>query len=298
MCTGVEWAVIGAIASAASATVGSIAGYQQQQYQQQEAYYQQQRVYQEQQVAYQYDTQVRNYQYQAEVQAQQVAQRNEQAQIDYQYQVANQQYAYQNQLLDQDYQIQMEAYAANQKTYRDQLDLNQKAANRAYQAEQLKLASERKQAAVNAQELFVQKMQAQGQILATGRAGQGIGLLVSDAERVYGRDLAMLGTNLGYATDETMMGLESIFMDQQSADLRAASARMLEPSKPIKGPAPVKMPMSVYAPVPKPVMPLAPTAPTKPSAIGAGPLVAGIGGAVLGGVGTYAGSKPPGAKVG
>lgn len=281
MCTGVEWAVVGAIASAASGAVGTIANYQQQQV-----------AYQQQQTEYQYQVQARNYQYQAEVQAQQVQQRNEQAQIDYQYQVANQQYAYQNQLLEQDYQIQMQAYQASQQSYRDQLALNQKAANKAYEAEQLKLSSERKKAAQDAQALFVQKMQAQGQILATGRAGQGIGLLVADAERAYGRDLAMLGTNLGYATDETLIGLEGIFMDQQSADLRAASARMLEPTAPIKGPAPVKMPMSVYAPIPKPVQPLSPQKP------GVGGVVLGIGQSVIGGVSTYAGSKAPGAKVG
>jgi hypothetical protein len=137
--------------------------------------------------------------------------------------------------------------------------------------------------------LFIQKMQAQGQVLAAGRSGQGIGLLVSDAERVYGRDLAMLGTNLGYATEETLMGLENIFLDQRTADLRAASQRMLEPMKPLKGPEPVKMPMSSYAAIPQPIQP------TKP---GAGSLVAGIGQSVIGGVGVYAGGKAPGAKIG
>lgn len=265
MCTGVEWAVIGAVASAASGAVSTVAQYQQQQ------------------AEYQYQAQARNYAYQAEVQAQEVARRNEQAQIDYRYQVDKQQYEYQNQLLEQDYQNQMQAYQVSQQSYRDQIALNQKAANRAYEAEQLKLSSERKKAAQDAQTLFVQKMQAQGQILSTGRAGQGIGLLVSEAEKSYGRDLAMLGTNLGYATDETLIGLEGIFLDQQTADLRAASQRMLEPMKPIKGPEPAKMPMSVYAPIPQPIQPMKP---------GAGQVVAGIAQSVAGGVATYASGKP------
>lgn len=257
--------IVAAVASAASAAVGTVAQYQQQQ------------------AEYQYQVQARNYAYQADVQVQEIARRNEEAQINYRYQVDRQQYEYQNQLLEQDYQNQMRAYEASQQTYRDQIGLNQKAANRAYEAEQLKLSSERKKAAQDAQTLFIQKMQAQGQVLATGRAGQGIGLLVSDAERVYGRDLAMLGTNLGYATEETLMGLENIFLDQQTADLRAASQRMLEPMKPLKGPEPVKMPMSSYAPVPQPIQPLKP---------GAGQLVAGIGQSVLGGISTFASLSP------
>jgi hypothetical protein len=271
MCTGVEWALVGAVASAASSAIGSVAQYQQQQ------------------AEYQYQVQARNYAYQAEVQAQEIQRRNEEAQINYKYQVDRQAYEYQNQLLEQDYQNQMRAYEASQQTYRDQISLNQQAANRAYESEQLKLSSERKKAAQDAQTLFIQKMQAQGQVLAAGRSGQGIGLLVSDAERVYGRDLAMLGTNLGYATEETLMGLENIFLDQRTADLRAASQRMLEPMKPLKGPEPVKMPMSSYAAIPQPIQP------TKP---GAGSLVAGIGQSVIGGVGVYAGGKAPGAKIG
>jgi hypothetical protein len=217
MCTGVEWAVVGAIASAASTAVGSIASYSAQQ----------------QQAEYEYQNAIR--------------------------------------ARDYEYAVNMRSYEASQQAYNQQIEQNRLAANRGYEREQLKLKGEYDKAAQQAQVLFVQRMQAQGQALAAGRTGQSIGLMINDAQREYGRDLANLGTNLGYATTESVLGLESIFLEQKSSDLLAASQRMLEPSK---GPAPVKAPVS------------------------AGSLVAGIGGGILGGIGTYSSTKAPGAKVG
>lgn len=217
MCTGVEWAVIGAITSAASTAIGSIASYSAQQ-------------------------QMAEYEYQNAVRAR-----------------------------DYEYAVNMRAYQVSERAYNQQLDLNRQAAGRAYEREQLKLKGEYDKASQDAQDLLVSKMQAQGQALASGRTGQSIGLLVNDAQREYGRDLANLGTNLGYATTESILGMEDIFQQQKSADLAAASNRMLQPGK---GPAPTKAPVS------------------------SGQLIAGIGGAVLGGIGTYASSKAPTAKVG
>lgn len=217
MCTGVEWAVVGAIASAASTAIGSIASYSAQQ-------------------------QMAEYEYQNALRAR-----------------------------DYEYAVNMRAYQASEQAYNQQLDLNRQAANRAYEREQLKLKGEFDKASQDAQDLLVAKMQAQGQALAAGRTGQSIGLLVNDAQREYGRDLANLGTNLGYATTDSILGMEDIFQQQRSADLTAASQRMLTPNK---GLAPTKAPVS------------------------AGTLVAGIGGGILGAASTYAGSKAPGAKVG
>lgn len=217
MCTGIEWAVVGAIASAASTAVGSIASYSAQQ-------------------------QMAEYEYQNAIRAR-----------------------------DYEYAVNMRAYQASEQAYNQQIDLNRQAANRAYEREQLKLKGEYDKASQDAQDLLVAKMQAQGQALASGRTGQSIGLLVNDAQREYGRDLSNLGTNLGYATTESILGMEDIFQQQRSADLVAASNRMLQPTR---GLAPTKSPVN------------------------AGTLIAGIGSAALGAASTYAGSKAPGAKVG
>lgn len=217
MCTGVEWAVVGAIASAASTAVGSIASYSAQQ----------------QQAEYEYQNAIR--------------------------------------ARDYEYAVRMQAYEASERGFAQQMKFNADAANRAYEREQLKIKSEYDKAAQDAQELLVQKMQAQGQALASGRTGQGIGLLVNDAQREYGRDLANLGTNLGYATTESILGMDTIFKEHTSSTLQAASQRMIEPSK---GPAPVKAPVS------------------------AGAMIAGIGGGILDGVSSYASTKAPNALVG
>lgn len=218
MCvTGVEWAAVAAIASAASTAVGSIASYSAQQ-------------------------QMAEYEYQNAIRAR-----------------------------DYEYAVNMRAYQASEQAYNQQIDLNRQAANRAYEREQLKLKGEYDKASQDAQDLLVAKMQAQGQALASGRTGQSIGLLVNDAQREYGRDLSNLGTNLGYATTESILGMEDIFQQQRSADLVAASNRMLKPSP---GLGVTKAPVS------------------------AGTLIAGIGSAALGATSTYAGSKAPGAKVG
>ena len=217
MCTGIEWAVVGALASAASTAVGSIASYSAQQ-------------------------QMAEYEYQNALRAR-----------------------------DYEYAVNMRAYQTSEQAYNQQLDLNRQAANRAYEREQLKLKGEYDKASQDAQDLLVAKMQAQGQALASGRTGQSIGLLVNDAQREYGRDLSNLGTNLGYATTESILGMEDIFQQQRSADLVAASNRMLQPTK---GLASTKSPVS------------------------AGTLVAGIGQAGLGALGSYASTKAPDAVVG
>lgn len=130
------------------------------------------------------------------------------------------------------YQAQMVAYRESQRAYQEQINNNARAANRAYESEQRKLKAAYEQAAVEAQQRQVQAMKQQGTILASGRQGQSIGTLMSDAERAYGRDLATMGMNLGYAQQDYLLGAESIFLDATTANNAAASQRMLKPTRP------------------------------------------------------------------
>lgn len=125
---------------------------------------------------------------------------------------------------------QQQAYNASQRAYRQQLDLNSQAANRAYAAEQQRLNTAHAQASQQAQERMIASLRQQGQILASGRQGQSIGLLVTDAERTYGRDLAVMGLNLGYAQQDYSTAVQGIFLDQLSADRQAAASRLPKPS--------------------------------------------------------------------
>ena len=163
----------------------------------------------------------------------------------------------------QEYEGQMGAYRASQEAYGRQIKLNTEAANRAYVADQMKLKNEYDKSGVESQKLLTTAMQAQGTVLASGRTGQSIGLLAQDAERSYGKDMATLGMNLGYAGEDYLLSAQNTFQQGETANAAAASNRMLKPST--------------------------------PSSLG---LVAGLGGAVMGGLGTYNQFAAPGKKIG
>ena len=157
----------------------------------------------------------------------------------------------------------MQAYRASEQAYAQQVKFNQEAANRAYTQEQLKLKGEYDKAAQQAKQLMVQSLQSQGTVLASGRTGQSIGALVGDAQRVYGTNIANLASNLSYTNQEFGLAQENTFINAQSAMNSAAANRMIQPTKP-----------------------------------GAGGLVLGLAGSVLGGVGAGVSAMPPAAGAG
>jgi hypothetical protein len=128
------------------------------------------------------------------------------------------------------YQSQSQAAAASEQAYQQQRDLNQQAANRAYQQQQLKFKGELDQASQKAEQLLTQRLQAQGNIMASGRTGQSVGALLTDAQRTEGRDLGTLGLNLAYAQQDYGFGMENIFQQQQAGNVSAASQRLAAPS--------------------------------------------------------------------
>jgi hypothetical protein len=154
------------------------------------------------------------------------------------YQQQQAQYDYEQQVAEQSYQYQMQAYQASQRAYEQQVAANAAAANRAYQQEQLKLKGEYDKAAQNAQELLIGKLKTQGTVLSSGRTGKSIALLASDAEREYGKDLANLGTNLGYSMQEYNFSTLDIEERARSANAQAAAERMMQPLKPMMGSGP------------------------------------------------------------
>jgi hypothetical protein len=128
------------------------------------------------------------------------------------------------------FQSQSAAAAASEQAYQQKRDLNQQAANRAYQQTQLKLKGEMDRASQQAEQLLTQRLQAQGAILASGRTGSSIGALLTDAQRSEGKDLASLGMNLAYATQDYYFGMENILQQQTTANVNAASQRIAAPS--------------------------------------------------------------------
>jgi hypothetical protein len=128
------------------------------------------------------------------------------------------------------FQAQSQAAKASERAYQQQRNLNQEAANRAYQQTQLKMKGEMERASQQAEQGLVKRLQAQGTALAAGRTGQSIGGLLTDAERVEGRDLGALGMNLAYAQQDYFFGMEDITRQQNAANISAASQRVAAPS--------------------------------------------------------------------
>lgn len=100
----------------------------------------------------------------------------------------------------------------------------------ATQQAQLKLKGEYDKSAQQAEQLLVTRLQAQGSTLAAGKAGQSVGGLLTDAQRVEGKDLATLGQNLAYAQQDYLFDVNSIFTSTKSAINQAAAQRKAKPS--------------------------------------------------------------------
>jgi hypothetical protein len=183
------------------------------------------------------------------------------------YSAQQQQVAYANAQAQQQYQAQLAAYQQSELSYNQQIKLNSEAANRAYMAEQQKLEFERRKATMEAQELMMSSSKAQGDIYASGRTGQSIGVMANDATREYSRDLATLGMSLGYAYQDYYSNTEGIFNSAQSQNNLAASNRMFEPTTPLMAPG--------------------------PNALG---LIGGLGGAALGGYTSFSSLRAPRAQ--
>jgi hypothetical protein len=118
----------------------------------------------------------------------------------------------------------------SERAYQEQRNLNAQAANRSYQQSQAQLKGEFDQASQRAEQLLVTRLQAQGSTLAAGRAGQSVSTLLTDAQRVEGRDLATLGMNLGYAQQDYSWNVLNVFEQHKSANIQAAAQRKGQPS--------------------------------------------------------------------
>ena len=128
------------------------------------------------------------------------------------------------------YSAERAAARESERAYQEQRNLNAQAANRSYQQSQAQLKGEFDQASQKAEQLLVQRLQAQGTTLAAGRSGQSIGGLLTDAQRTEGRDLATLGMNLGYAQQDYSWNVQSVFEQHKSANIQAAGQRKAMPS--------------------------------------------------------------------
>jgi hypothetical protein len=300
------------IASAVIGTVGSIASYSQQGQAASAAYaaQAQQSVFSNQQVANQAIAQARTNTYQTSLQNQQISSQNQiqllnqlsqNQSVDYTNLRTNQEFLSQqlqrssaNLQQQLAYQTDLTRYQASQEALKTQLGFNNSSYNRANLLEQQKVQDAAAKAAFEGQKLLATNLQAQGSVLASGRTGQSIGLLVNDADRAYGRDAAMLNQNMDASLSDYYQNSAFAYLQKLNQDADAYNRMMPEPIKPMDLPdvgrpvfasygqaAPLQSLIGDLPPTATPVFSGAGSYSGGPSALG---LVAGIGGAAIGGV--------------
>jgi hypothetical protein len=107
------------------------------------------------------------------------------------------------------YQAQSQAASASERAYQETRNAALQQRNTAkIKKPNLRLKGENEKPPSRLSKGLVKRLQAQGTTLAAGRAGQSIGGLLADAERVEGKDLGALGMNLAYAQQDYYFNLE------------------------------------------------------------------------------------------
>jgi hypothetical protein len=194
-------------------------------------------VQQQQQVA----SAIRQQNQQQAAQTQQLKQQQEQANL--QVQQANQsiltQYEQQVRATKAERESIVSRYAADKLGYqrsKEQADkqygLNAEALNTAYMQEQTKLKEVRQQAAFESQAALAKSIGMKGTILASGRTGQSVGLLVKDVERQSGFEIAAQEASVDSAKDAAGISMDQAFNQAESANAQAASKIGFNPEKP------------------------------------------------------------------
>jgi hypothetical protein len=128
------------------------------------------------------------------------------------------------------YSAESQAARESERAYQEQRQLNAEAANRGYQQAQARLKGSYDQAAQQAEQLLVTRLQAQGSTLAAGRSGQSIGGLLTDAQRTEGKDIATLGMNLATDQGDYNWTVNDLYTSQKNANIQAAAQRKAKPS--------------------------------------------------------------------
>ena len=266
MCTGIETAAVVGLAISAASTVSSVGmglySAQQQaaqaqasmnmQAQQANMQMQQQQAQQQMQQQMQYDQMVQAQQQQRNQQIFQIQQQQQQnalqqqqqqqqqalqvqqanVQIANQYNQQRQQVQAEREQLMRKYEVDRLGYTRDLQTASDQKKFNGEAANAIYKQEQIKILEAKKKAAFAQQTALAKSIGARGSILAAGRTGQSVGLLVNDAERQAGFEKAQADATLDSQIMMGTVGMDQAFLQNQNANQTADNNVGFDPQLP------------------------------------------------------------------
>jgi len=113
-----------------------------------------------------------------------------------------------------------------------QIAFNNEAANKVYEQEQTKMSEAKKKAAFARQAALAKSIGVRGSILAAGRTGQSVGLLLNDAERQAGFAQAQADATLFSQLQQAQIGMDQGFIQAQSANNQAESQVGMFPASP------------------------------------------------------------------
>ena len=138
------------------------------------------------------------------------------------------------------YQAELKADTAAKNAYYAQLTANQTEANRALASSNQKLNEKRAGAAFDAQTKLAAAIQAQGEVLSSGKAGQSFLLQAMDAQRQLGFEQAQINQTLYDAATAAGVEREGIMLDQNSANVAAWNNLPAAPLSPEASFLPIK----------------------------------------------------------
>lgn len=140
----------------------------------------------------------------------------------------------------QTYQAELKADTAAKNAYYAELTAHQAEATRALASANNKLEEKRTASAFGVQRQMAASIQAQGQVLSTGKAGQSTLLAALDAERTLGFEMAEIEQTLYDARRASGIEKEGILLDQHSANTAAWNGLPAAPLAPEASFLPVK----------------------------------------------------------
>jgi hypothetical protein len=223
--------MIGAILGIGSAILGGIGAASQNSSQQQQI--DNQYRYDQQKYQFDWNTQLRNYDYLRQDTKLQRGNIREVAK--YQDATNQRDYAYSLAIRDYDFKNQQRQFNESERIYGLQLGFNNQAQSVAYEAENRRMQEILTGMAFEQQDMLVKMLQEEGQLQAMGTSGRSAGKALASAMASYGRNQAIMAESLVSANKESKVSRRQIDTEKYGADLAAQSRRMLQP---LKAPAP------------------------------------------------------------
>ena len=132
----------------------------------------------------------------------------------------------------QQHELDKVSYQKSKEQASEQSRLSNEMANRVYMSEQAKLSEKKKRAAFEQQSILAKAIGAKGSILATGRTGQSVGLLLKDVERQKGFAIAQQDATVKSARESAIIGMESGWLKAESENNVAYSQIDMFPQDP------------------------------------------------------------------